>query len=64
MRVEEGTMPSQMSTRRDDDERQKNILRLPRRPGATDRISSKQATHLYHARISRHGSLQLPGHGI
>jgi hypothetical protein len=57
-------MPSQMSTRRDDDERQKNILRFPRRPGATDRISSKQTTHFSHAHVLRHGSLQLPGYGV
>ena len=56
-------MPSQMSTRRDDDERQKSVIRLPRRPGATDRVSSKQTTHFYHAHVLRHGSLQLPGHG-
>jgi hypothetical protein len=57
-------MPSQMSTRRDDDERQKNILRLPRRSGATERASSEQTTHFYHAHLSYHGSLQLPGHCV
>lgn len=57
-------MASQMSTRRDDEERQKNILRLPRRPGATDRVSSEQSTHFYHAHVSCHGSLQLLGHGV
>lgn len=46
-REREGTMPSRISTRRDDEERQKNILSLRRRPGTTDQAPSERATHFY-----------------
>lgn len=48
-------------SRRDDDERKKNILRLPRRPGATDRVSSTQTTQFYHAQFFSQGLITATG---
>lgn len=45
-------MPSLLLARRDDDERPKNILRISRRPGATEWAPSYQTTHFYRAHTS------------
>jgi len=57
-------MASQISIRRGDEERQKNILRLRRRPGTTDQASSKRTTHCKHAYVPCDGSLHLPEHRV
>lgn len=59
----EGTMPSELSARRSDAERQKNISKLRRRLGTTDRASLNRP-HISTKPFPRHGSLQLPGHGV